>query len=102
MIRGPAMSTLFPYTTLFRSRASAATPCSACGPCRLRRVIRSSRSEEHTSELQSLTKLVCRALLDKKLPEHLGDTFAYYGQFISSHCTLFRTDLDKPRTAERT
>src|SRR5437016_11118176 len=89
MIRRPPISTLFPYTTLFRS--SVATPvtilfwtnaavlnhCAAVGlamcgspinwarslvlPSRL-----ASRSEEHTSELQSLTNLVCRLLLEKK------------------------------------
>src|SRR2546425_3586349 len=83
MIRRPPRSTLFPYTTLFRSRRatgiSGAVPRPATisagppGP----RVIRSpsrrgtavvtrSRSEEHTSELQSLAYLVCRLLLEKK------------------------------------
>src|SRR3712207_8213393 len=86
MIRRPPRSTLFPYTTLFRSRATsecapdsgrrshardrsrrpavrargAARP--APWPCRRRR----SRSEEHTSELQSRQYLVCRLLLEKK------------------------------------
>src|SRR2546425_6350863 len=80
MIRRPPRSTLFPYTTLFRS-------CSDDG-CNMRRVPRASpstkrisawtqvpfiqaemrfvRSEEHTSELQSLAYLVCRLLLEKK------------------------------------
>src|SRR5256885_11688172 len=69
MIRRPPRSTLFPYTTLFRSRASA--PCSRSRPrCRdlysrsRRTWIR--RSEEHTSELQSPCNLVCRLLLEKK------------------------------------
>src|SRR6266540_4101034 len=72
MIRRPPRSTLFPYTTLFRSRRPPPTPirppptgssCSSaasppcCGP---------SRSEEHTSELQSHHDLVCRLLLEKK------------------------------------
>src|SRR2546427_4186081 len=70
MIRRPPRSTLFPYTTLFRSpaiergystmpsRSSAVAPwrCSASG----------GRSEEHTSELQSQSNLVCRLLLEKK------------------------------------
>src|SRR5882762_10712258 len=61
MIRRPPRSTLFPYTTLFRS-APASTPCGPC-PCgRDRR----ARSEEHTSELQSHLNLVCRLLLEKK------------------------------------
>src|SRR2546430_6544631 len=77
MIRRPPRSTLFPYTTLFRSarvataphlRASAVahgprsgTPIAACGVC-----TQHQRSEEHTSELQSQSNLVCRLLLEKK------------------------------------
>src|SRR5438093_6272720 len=68
MIRPPPRSTLFPYTTLFRSPSEPRGHASG-GPgtrrghldCCLRR-----RSEEHTSELQSLTNLVCRLLLEKK------------------------------------
>src|SRR2546425_7212708 len=81
MIRRPPRSTLFPYTTLFRSicpasrgRATAAA-CARTSGCR--RALRSwpsyrgctssrGRSEEHTSELQSLAYLVCRLLLEKK------------------------------------
>src|SRR6516162_9092527 len=66
MIRRPPRSTLFPYTTLFRS----CTPCAAgCAPGSRRRRRRSGsriRSEEHTSELQSPCNLVCRLLLEKK------------------------------------
>src|SRR5438046_8052650 len=68
MIRRPPRSTLFPYTTLFRSRAFlhqenyAAATTRTAGFCALASV----RSEEHTSELQSLTNLVCRLLLEKK------------------------------------
>src|SRR5437899_8843155 len=67
MIRRPPRSTLFPYTTLFRS----SSPCSGaavhrsarrCSPLCAHR----KRSEEHTSELQSLRHLVCRLLLEKK------------------------------------
>src|SRR5438034_4689560 len=73
MIRRPPRSTLFPYTTLFRS-----SPITASGPvawtsvalaiaCGLStRTPSSSRSEEHTSELQSHSDLVCRLLLEKK------------------------------------
>src|SRR5438132_14404172 len=69
MIRRPPRSTLFPYTTLFRSGASrrATHPCGADvfsrRDCRRRVRI---RSEEHTSELQSHSDLVCRLLLEKK------------------------------------
>src|SRR2546423_7689467 len=77
MIRRPPRSTLFPYTTLFRSRGSAewfiadgrhgkgATADNRRGGSAR------SRSEEHTSELQSLAYLVCRLLLEKK--KNIGD-----------------------------
>src|SRR5205823_13521342 len=69
MIRRPPRSTLFPYTTLFRSSGSSARR--PRGASRSRRTWRTSRgwtvrSEEHTSELQSLAYLVCRLLLEKK------------------------------------
>src|SRR5260221_8693519 len=76
MIRRPPRSTLFPYTTLFRSlrtgRRLALHPGGAChAPQRLhlvhlRRLHAGHRSEEHTSELQSHSDLVCRLLLEKK------------------------------------
>src|SRR2546427_5028157 len=73
MIRRPPRSTLFPYTTLFRSvsflsvlpaahRANR-SPIAASGPPR---GLPRRRSEEHTSELQSQSNLVCRLLLEKK------------------------------------
>src|SRR5688572_31791286 len=79
MIRRPPRSTLFPYTTLFRSsgaarrrsaRPTGSTDCShsttdRCRTCP-RVTPRTSRSEEHTSELQSQSNLVCRLLLEKK------------------------------------
>src|SRR2546428_1759491 len=68
MIRRPPRSTLFPYTTLFRSsdclslrRRSSSTRCGWAG-----NGWRRERSEEHTSELQSRSDLVCRLLLEKK------------------------------------
>src|SRR2546425_3777778 len=99
MIRRPPRSTLFPYTTLFRSHARDAGPydddvvarchgsvhttlsrrivpethlnCAfdSCGICSLER----QRSEEHTSELQSLAYLVCRLLLEKKNKKNVSD-----------------------------
>src|SRR2546427_7132343 len=77
MIRRPPRSTLFPYTTLFRSRAAANAICDEMRKNRYvlsylpqsvpyseaRRLL---RSEEHTSELQSQSNLVCRLLLEKK------------------------------------
>src|SRR2546426_8483073 len=86
MIRRPPRSTLFPYTTLFRSRSRARgaprrpscwpviSPCTSPNT-RSRRTFtsarRRTRSEEHTSELQSPCNLVCRLLLEKKKREDL-------------------------------
>src|SRR3712207_9162887 len=83
MIRRPPRSTLFPYTTLFRSlhdrRAALAAPVRTPGPSgggpgrsegRIRQRDR-RRSEEHTSELQSRQYLVCRLLLEKKKKQYI-------------------------------
>src|SRR5438034_6698954 len=64
MIRRPPRSTLFPYTTLFRSPAGEVW--TAHVPPLALAVRRQDRSEEHTSELQSHSDLVCRLLLEKK------------------------------------
>src|SRR2546422_7749414 len=74
MIRRPPRSTLFPYTTLFRSRragglgglAGAAQVVARPGQIALAAGQHAERSEEHTSELQSRLHLVCRLLLEKK------------------------------------
>src|SRR2546421_7183607 len=73
MIRRPPRSTLFPYTTLFRSifsdgvaAAFGMTHACANGGTRREQVRVFARSEEHTSELQSRSDLVCRLLLEKK------------------------------------
>src|SRR5215510_15657070 len=63
MIRRPPRSTLFPYTTLFRSRRDAYDEQRDPGPVH---ALDAARSEEHTSELQSRGHLVCRLLLEKK------------------------------------
>src|SRR6202030_4862437 len=72
MIRRPPRSTLFPYTTLFRSVPSGAHLPSSAHPSagKERHACRWSvpRSEEHTSELQSPCNLVCRPLLEKRKP----------------------------------
>src|SRR2546429_2611294 len=79
MIRRPPRSTLFPYTTLFRSVSvclpglnrsaywPAETNCTCCDS-------RTMRSEEHTSELQSRLHLVCRLLLEKKKKKIISNT----------------------------
>src|SRR5437016_8091972 len=80
MIRRPPRSTLFPYTTLFRSQSAQIVVALVAGKlaaqrrkelvaAHLKRLLTRPqllRSEEHTSELQSLTNLVCRLLLEKK------------------------------------
>src|SRR6266496_4630157 len=85
MIRRPPRSTLFPYTTLFRSRPRRSTrpgspPCGAAPP----------RSEEHTSELQSRRDLVCRLLLEKKKNIHLK-RLDYYSQRSTTDQETFRS-----------
>src|SRR5258705_2830862 len=68
MIRRPPRSTLFPYTTLFRSSKQRVLSGGEgrASVSRQRRAVDPRRSEEHTSELQSLRHLVCRLLLEKK------------------------------------
>src|SRR5205085_12266580 len=68
LLRRPPRSTLFPYTTLFRSRDRDRRPPTDRAACRpaSRPCPTASRSEEHTSELQSQSNLVCRLLLEKK------------------------------------
>src|SRR5688572_32698621 len=89
MIRRPPRSTLFPYTTLFRSllpsgvgqprgggRLGCATPGLGTGDRRSDRGLcasSKSRSEEHTSELQSQSNLVCRLLLEKKKKNQINN-----------------------------
>src|SRR5258707_8552824 len=78
MIRRPPRSTLFPYTTLFRSAAWPLTPGAVkptlSAPSLLAALARmTARSEEHTSELQSRQYLVCRLLLEKKETEKFKD-----------------------------
>src|SRR5438034_7704426 len=79
MIRRPPRSTLFPYTTLFRSRVFSQTNDDVANALRdlivdlvpANQIAQCIRSEEHTSELQSHSDLVCRLLLEKKnVPDH--------------------------------
>src|SRR2546430_8514099 len=96
MIRRPPRSTLFPYTTLFRSEAisyatgspappAAPTDSNGNGPLTSREkqvaLLIADRSEEHTSELQSQSNLVCRLLLEKKKRE----TKTHYTQWRDSN-----------------
>src|SRR5258706_10660476 len=96
MIRRPPRSTLFPYTTLFRSRMTLTTGTASKANmirflanaertkmvCALRvgEEAYHVRSEEHTSELQSLTNLVCRLLLEKKKEDGCLCEWGCWGQ----------------------
>src|SRR3712207_7053519 len=99
MIRRPPRSTLFPYTTLFRSRALKAPVFCRFSHLKKRRrpvsmssvslVITGVRSEEHTSELQSRQYLVCRLLLEKKNKNRqLIPCFHPHSIFHSYSCPL--------------
>src|SRR3989442_10760984 len=102
MIRRPPRSTLFPYTTLFRSvHRPAALP-----PGQIRRTgtlqggdswPRTARSEEHTSELQSRPHLVCRLLLEKKKTSRNGRP-NYHPRKESQQSCLVRTIEPEPMT----
>src|SRR5258708_31740032 len=101
MIRRPPRSTLFPYTTLFRSNSflvivigpsARKTREYLSSPILGRRILASFRSEEHTSELQSPDHLVCRLLLEKKKKEwtvHVTEITLWniYIVYISSSLT---------------
>src|SRR3712207_7730820 len=93
MIRRPPRSTLFPYTTLFRSGPAERSPARGrpaprrtrrrrrpAAPRRARGCAPRRRSEEHTSELQSRQYLVCRLLLEKKKSYQLSSS--YYSPFL--------------------
>src|SRR2546430_12004072 len=95
MIRRPPRSTLFPYTTLFRSPSSCRRPGRSgsgrpCGGSR--------RSEEHTSELQSQSNLVCRLLLEKKNIKQTvtdSDNDQHGSPYTRDYCREAATVLDK-------
>src|SRR2546422_1755387 len=93
MIRRPPRSTLFPYTTLFRSVVEVALLHATlvdrdlapqCG----REAVH--RSEEHTSELQSRLHLVCRLLLEKKKKKYILSHYSIHAQIVRTH--LLRTE----------
>src|SRR2546422_7262594 len=97
MIRRPPRSTLFPYTTLFRSHLRSRPPprrrqCSSCTSSRPKRPTPRSRSEEHTSELQSRLHLVCRLLLEKKKIIKQTDSIVIFKYYYEHH----RADYNIP------
>src|SRR4030095_17081852 len=90
MIRRPPRSTLFPYTTLFRSRGVAPAAAKVpVGPT-VQENYGKARSEEHTSELQSHSDLVCRLLLEKKTHHQITPTWECDGDRAwRAHNTYF-------------
>src|SRR2546430_12896607 len=92
MIRRPPRSTLFPYTTLFRSDPRVSPHREAVGDLGLlahQHQAAGERSEEHTSELQSQSNLVCRLLLEKKkYNHHLETSLTAIGRrdYINASC----------------
>src|SRR2546430_11525805 len=95
MIRRPPRSTLFPYTTLFRSRVRRSSCRRFRAPrCRSPTLMgttrpastRSRRSEEHTSELQSQSNLVCRLLLEKKKKHETYDNLLVHTSLMRLSC----------------
>src|SRR2546430_6370828 len=97
MIRRPPRSTLFPYTTLFRSIPISRHPgrryiLKTCGNSSLPSV---TRSEEHTSELQSQSNLVCRLLLEKKKNDAESDKRDRRDRYRLAPQTLLDADSAK-------
>src|SRR5207253_8540189 len=92
MIRRPPRSTLFPYTTLFRSASmrSTADPTMPQPSCPIRI---GQRSEEHTSELQSRGHLVCRLLLEKK-KKNTTDTYTTNVKHNNTSPSRHKTQLN--------
>src|SRR5437588_8640902 len=99
MIRRPPRSTLFPYTTLFRSRAVKRYTTSPRRYSCARRF--QTRSEEHTSELQSHSDLVCRLLLEKKKQRRMQDESNNDKQYvpIKGQADASYRRIKKPRYA---
>src|SRR5688572_32260867 len=99
MIRRPPRSTLFPYTTLFRSGESVGTPSDSARDATYPAgtwacTHNSHRSEEHTSELQSQSNLVCRLLLEKKKQQNSAtiqqDVQTNYQELVRPGTTTMR------------
>src|SRR2546430_6478318 len=91
MIRRPPRSTLFPYTTLFRSSSRVVTWFQLANVRFTEQILSNAgcRSEEHTSELQSQSNLVCRLLLEKKKKQ-------YHARHLILIRTFSRRNLSHP------
>src|SRR5258707_3520910 len=102
MIRRPPRSTLFPYTTLFRSARSVPASSQVQAGTRdprapAKRARQPHRSEEHTSELQSRQYLVCRLLLEKKKKKN--NNRQIYNTETKQHASLYCLKTVLPHTA---
>src|SRR5438034_6075635 len=100
MIRRPPRSTLFPYTTLFRSRTEELRSRLLESERRARaeaEAARSLRSEEHTSELQSHSDLVCRLLLEKKKKKTRGKGHSNYRDDGERHSRILDCAVTRRR-----
>src|SRR2546430_7318864 len=99
MIRRPPRSTLFPYTTLFRSDAANDVVLPAGAPPRVGTFALAKngkvRSEEHTSELQSQSNLVCRLLLEKKKKKKQTKTHTHTQEDIRYRCNTVSQKLSR-------
>src|SRR2546430_13654795 len=100
MIRRPPRSTLFPYTTLFRSRSRRRRgdqrfPADRSQPLRADGEGGHFRSEEHTSELQSQSNLVCRLLLEKKKTSNPTSSIIKYKDLHSNALTTISSCVYK-------
>src|SRR5690349_23823407 len=102
MIRRPPRSTLFPYTTLFRSRVSSlpsnAIPAAGPEPSPTAVV----RSEEHTSELQSRRDLVCRLLLEKKKKKTIKEKYTTKNNTTTDLVNNLRRQQDQQASRSET
>src|SRR2546429_4934120 len=101
MIRRPPRSTLFPYTTLFRSHTNAGPGAERTADARaaaqsVRRWLLRRRSEEHTSELQSRLHLVCRLLLEKKKKKEYRHCHACIQRHHDTHLSRHPTTSTPP------
>src|SRR5256885_7265269 len=97
MIRRPPRSTLFPYTTLFRSVGVEARGRVLVARGGDHHVVRLERSEEHTSELQSPCNLVCRLLLEKKKKKHENTTTEHSSHYTDECATYQRPSAQTDR-----
>src|SRR5438445_7636664 len=94
MIRRPPRSTLFPYTTLFRSVDTEGVPPTSRAVPMVNVMREDERSEEHTSELQSRQYLVCRLLLEKKKEKNHTKRRKNYTRILTYY-SKYRNELPK-------